>query len=130
MGKVQTFEDLIVWQKARALCKTIFSLSRENEFSKDWRFKGQILSSSGSIMDNIAEGFGRSSSKEFVQYLLIAHGSAMETKSQLYRALDFKYIDERAFAELQAQISEIGKMIFSLFQYLKSTPIKGQKHKQ
>lgn len=89
---IKKFEDLGVWQEARELCKEIFNLISEGDFSKDYALINQINRSSGSVMDNIAEGFGRSGNKEFIQYLSISKASCMEVKSQLYRALDRNYL--------------------------------------
>jgi len=88
MSKVERFEDLKVWQLARVLCKEIHELTMKEAFSKDFKLIGQIKSSSGSIMDNIAEGFERDGNKEFIQFLSISKGSCGETRSQLYRAID------------------------------------------
>ena len=89
---IKKFEDLGVWQEARELCKEIFNLISEGDFSKDYALINQINRSSGSVMDNIAEGFGRSGNKEFIQYLSISKASCTEVKSQLYRALDRNYL--------------------------------------
>lgn len=83
MATIQTFEDLQVWQKSRSMCKEIYTLTHEGGFARDYALRDQINRSSGSIMDNIAEGFGRQSNKGFVNFLTIASGSALEVKSQL-----------------------------------------------
>lgn len=83
MATIKRFEDLEIWQIARRLCKEVFNLTNKGPFLKDFKFRDQIRSSSGSIMDNIAEGFERSSRLEFVNFLSIAKGSAGETRSQL-----------------------------------------------
>ncbi len=88
MSTFRKFEDLEIWQLARKLCNNIFTITEKGSFQNDYRFKDQIKSSSGSIMDNIAEGFGRGGNKEFVNFLSIAIGSCTECCSQLYRALD------------------------------------------
>jgi len=88
MATITRFEDIIAWQKARVLCIAINAYTRKEVFSKDFRLVSQIKSSSGSAMDNIAEGFERGGNKEFIQVLFIAKGSVGETRSQLYRALD------------------------------------------
>jgi four helix bundle protein len=88
MATITKFEDLEVWQIARTLSRLIYSLSAKGNFSKDYALKNQIHSSSGSAMDNIAEGFGRAGKIEFIQFLGFSNGSACEVKSQLYRALD------------------------------------------
>ncbi|MEP7251300.1 MAG: four helix bundle protein [Ginsengibacter sp.] len=83
MATIQKFEDLKVWQKARLICNEVFLLTTEGAFSKDFGLKDQINRSSGSIMDNIAEGFGRKGNLEFINFLTYANGSACECKSQL-----------------------------------------------
>ncbi len=88
MATINQFEDLKVWQKSRVLCSEIFSLTLTGNFSKDFGLKDQINRSSGSIMDNISEGFGRKGNLEFINFL----GSACETKSQIYRTFDRNYI--------------------------------------
>lgn len=129
MAKVLTFEDLKVWQKARLLCSRIFIIIQTESFAKDYKLKQQINGSSGSIMDNIAEGYGRKGNKELIQYLCIANGSVMETKSQLYRALDRGYIDIKEFSELEELCNEISKMLYSFMKYLTTSSMKGQKSK-
>jgi four helix bundle protein len=86
MATIKKFEDIEAWQKARVLCQEIYRISREGQFAKDFALRNQICASSGSIMDNIAEGFERGGRKEFIQFLGIAKGSSGEVKSQLYRA--------------------------------------------
>ena len=88
MATIQSFEDLKTWQKARFLCKEIFLLSSKGNFSKDFELKNQINASSGSIMDNIAEGYGRKGNVAFINLFSYARGSASECKSQLYSAFD------------------------------------------
>ena len=97
--------------------------------SKDFRIKDQIRGSSGSIMDNIAEGFERASKLEFVNSLSVAKGETGELKSQLYRCLDNHYIGQLLFDELYGLADEITKMITSFISYLNKSMIKGQKFK-
>jgi four helix bundle protein len=118
---VKTFEELDIWKEARALSKNVFELTENMDFSKDMRFISQIRSSAGSIMDNIAEGFDRGGNKEFVQFLSIAKGSCSETRSQLYRAIDFGYISTKYGEELISKTIELGNKIGALIQYLKTS---------
>jgi len=83
---IERFEELDVWQDARELCVMIKELCNKDSFAKDYTLRNQILSSSGSIMDNIAEGYERGGNKELIQFLYIAKGSCGETRSQIYRA--------------------------------------------
>ena len=88
------FEDLDIWNEARELCKFIKVLTSLNHFQKDYRLCDQIRSSSGSVKDNIAEGFDRGGNKEFLQFLWISKGSCAEVRSQSYRAFDYEYISD------------------------------------
>lgn len=125
--QVQGFDELRVWQHARQLCLQIWDLTILPPFSKDWGLKDQINRASGSIMDNIAEGFGRGGNKEFIHFLFIANASCKEVQSQLYRALDRKHIDEQTFHQLQQQTNTIGKMLTKFIQHLKNSNLKGKK---
>jgi four helix bundle protein len=94
MTNVRRFEALICWQKARILANTIHSLTRHSEFSKDFRLRDQILDASGSVMHNIAEGCDSGTDPEFIRFLKMARRSGSEVQSELYLALDRKYIKE------------------------------------
>ena len=129
MATISRFEDLEIWQKARVLTKRVFILSKKEKFAQDFRFRSQILSSSGSIMDNIAEGFERGGNNEFKQFLSIAKGSAGETRSQIYRAFDFEYISENDFEELVPEYENLSGKIKNFMTYLQNSEIKGIKFK-
>ena len=127
MATFKRFEDLEIWQLARKLCVNIFEITEKGPFLKDFRFRDQIKSSSGSIMDNIAEGYGRGGNKEFVNFLSIALGSCNECRSQLYRAIDWKYISEDEF-NINSQIClEIISKSGGLISYLKNSEYRGTK---
>lgn len=125
--KIEKFEDLDIWQEAREFSRQIFQITNTGLFSKDFQFRNQIRSSSGSIMDNIAEGFERSGRKEFIQFLSIAKGSCGETKSQLYRASDAEYINKETCTDLISMTNTIAKKIDRLIQYLKKSNYSGAK---
>ena len=129
MSTVKRFEDLEIWQLARKYASSIKQLTLEPQFSKEFKFIDQIKGSSGSVMDNIAEGFGRGSRLEFINFLGIAKGSLDESKSQLYRGMDHNLISKSAF-DLHYQIAEtISAKIISFIIYLNRTTIKGPKFK-
>lgn len=130
MATLKSFEDIQAWQKARTLSQAIFNLTSEGPFSKDYSLKDQINRASGSIMDNIAEGFERGGNKEFIQYLSYAKGSAGEVRSQFYRAFDRGYLSSEVHNELSGQILEITRMISGLMSYLKKSELKGIKYIQ
>jgi four helix bundle protein len=129
MATIKKFEDLEIWQLARKLCLEIYELTLREKFLKDYSLKDQIRASSGSIMDNIAEGFERGGNKEFKQFLSIAKGSSGETKSQLYRAYDRKYLNENELKEYLEKIYNLAKKISNMMSYLSHTTYKGQKFK-
>ena len=129
MATIKNFEELKIWQKAKTVCKIIYHLTSESKFSKDFALKDQINRSSGSIMDNIAEGFGRNGNMEFINFLTYANGSAYECKSQLHRAFDRNYITLETQNELFQTIDEITKMLGPLISYLNSCEIRGIKFK-
>lgn len=129
MSTIKDFRDIEAWKKARILCSDIYEISNKTDLSKDYSLKDQIRRSSGSIMDNIAEGFERDGRKEFIYFLSIAKGSCGEVVSQLYRTFDQKYIDKEQFDELLDKSTEVGKMIGSFMNYLKNSEYKGKKFK-
>ena len=128
MGDIHKIEDLRVWQNARVLCKTIYTLTHKEGFEKDFRFVQQIRAAAGSIMDNIAEGYGRGGNKEFIQFLSIAKGSTQEVLSQLYRAYDVQHITEQEFTETKQLLNTISVMLHNLIERLKQSDIKGSKY--
>ena len=129
MATIKRFEDINAWQKARILNNKIGDVIDKGQFKKNFRLIGQIEGSAGSIMDNIAEGFERSGNKEFIQFLYVAKGSCGELRSQLYRALDRKYINQQEFDELYKMVVEIIVMIQKLIDYLEQSELKGNKYK-
>jgi four helix bundle protein len=126
---VQRFEELEVWKNARLLCIKIRDLSVNTPLAKDYSLKDQILRSSGSIMDNIAEGFERDGKKEFIQFLYIAKGSLGETRSQLYRCFDAKHITDEQLNDHLNDCLNLSAQIKKFINYLVSTDMPGHKKK-
>lgn len=127
MATFHQFEDLPVWQEARSLAREINVIIQRESFSKNYRLKNQMDGSSGSVMDNIAEGFERNGNKEFIQFLSIAKSSCGELRSQLYRAFDFGHISQTeldSFLQLSLQLS---RNLSSFGNYLKKSEMKGSK---
>ncbi|HVK98086.1 MAG TPA: four helix bundle protein [Flavisolibacter sp.] len=130
MSTVKKFEDLEVWQISRKLSQLIYPLTFIEPISKDFRFKDQIRGTCGSIMDNIAEGFGRGSKLEFINSLTIAKGEVEELKSQLYRGLDNDYFSHSSFNTFYECADLLTKKVGSFIIYLYRSNIKGQKFKE
>ena len=130
MATINRFEDLEIWQEARRLAKEIHLIAIETDLKSDFRFKEQIKSSSGSVMDNIAEGFERDGNLEFRQFLSIAKGSSGETRSQLYRIFDFGYINEPKFELLKKDYENLSGKIKNFITYLNKKDFKGNKFQQ
>jgi len=118
--KYKRFEELPCWQKARALCRAVFDLINQKEFRKDFSLKNQIWAASGSVMDNIAEGFDDGSTREFIRFLGYSQRSSSEVQSQLYRAFDCKYINQDQFDSTYGLASDCRKQIKGLRKYLRN----------
>ncbi|HEY6504205.1 MAG TPA: four helix bundle protein [Chitinophagaceae bacterium] len=129
MATIKKFEDLEIWQMARSLCKKVYPLTLKEPISKEFRLADQIKGSSGSVMDNIAEGFDRGSRLEFINSLSIARGETGELKSQLYRCLDNNFISQQLFDDLYKEADELIRKISAFIDYLNKSSIKGQKFK-
>jgi four helix bundle protein len=129
MSTWKSFEDIEVWQLASEFCNDIYKIVQYDGLKNDYRLKDQINGSSGSIMDNIAEGFERNGNKEFVNFLSIAKGSAGEPRSQLYRIIDRKYISQEEFETLLIKVKNISGKLQNQMTYLKNSEFKGTKFK-
>jgi four helix bundle protein len=114
LSKINRFEDLIAWQKARELTRAIYQVTRSGAFARDLGLARQVQSAAVSIMSNIAEGFERRGRREFQQFLFTAKGSCAEVRSQLYVAFDIGYIEESDFHRLLAQAEEVGRVVGGL----------------
>ena len=117
--KYKRFEELPCWKKARELCQAVFVLISRGNFGKDIGLKNQIWGAAGSTMDNIAEGFEDGSSREFIRFLGYSQRSCSEVQSQLYRALDCKYINQIEFAKVYDLASECRKQVKRFRKYLR-----------
>jgi len=127
VAKIERFEDIEAWQKARELTRQIYDASNDGPFARDFGLRDQIRRASVSIMSNIAEGFERGTNKEFIQFLYIAKGSSGEVRSQLYVAFDLGYIDKNTFETIRSELLSISRQISGFIQYLQSSPMQGGK---
>ena len=119
--KIQNFEDINAWQKARALTNKIYNLTSVGDFSRDFGLRDQIQRSSVSIMANIAEGFDSDSNQSFINFLGYALRSASEVQSHLYVALDQSYISEEDFDNMYDEVKEVKNLISGFRRYLRNT---------
>ena len=127
--KIERFEDIKAWQEARVLTTMIYAaVGSDRDFASDHGLREQIRRAAVSIMSNIAEGFSRRTTKEFVQFLFIAKGSVAEVQSQLYVDLDQGYTNQERFGELYAKSDEVARLISGFITYLlnkdKPQPLK------
>jgi len=130
MARIQKFEELEAWKKARDMGKAICRVTSTGSFSRDFGLRDQIRRARVSAMSNIAEGFERGGDKEFRQFLAVAKGSVGEVKSQLYVALDAGFLTAKAFDDLYALATETSRLIAGLMRYLKDSDFKGVKYKE
>ena len=117
--KIQRFEDLQCWQKARQLTNLIYDLTDRPTFTKDFRLRDQVRDAAGSTMHNIAEGFDSGTDLEFIRFLKISRRSASEVQSELYLALDRKYITEQERRQAHDLATETKRLINGLIAYLR-----------
>ena len=125
MDKIEQFEDLIAWQKARVLTKAIYDFTQQGNFARDYALTNQIQRAAISIMSNIAEGFERGGRSEFHQFVVIAKASCAEVRSQLYIALDAGYLTQAEFTQLMTQAREVARILGGL-----RASIDGQRQNQ
>ena len=116
--KIETFEDLQVWQKGIELVKQVYLLTKDGDLSKDFGLRDQLRRASVSVPTNIAEGFERYSRKEYVHFLNIAKGSAGEVRSLLRVALEVGYLDKSKYDELYSYAIGLSRMLSTQIQAL------------
>ena len=129
MATFQTFEDIEAWQRARELVREIYTMTNQGSFAGDFVLRSQIRRAAISVLSNIAEGYERSGTHEFMQYLAVAKGSAGEVRAQLYVAQDQRYISPQGFKRVFSLASRTSQLIGGLILYLREAGIKGTKYK-
>jgi four helix bundle protein len=128
MGKVTRFEDLKCWQAARALVKEVFLACEEGKLAKDFETRGQIKRAALGAMNNIAEGFGRFSNKDFVRFLGISKSSTLEVQSMLYVLDDISYLTPEKINSIRAKAEETKNLTLGLINYLTKRTIGSPEH--
>ena len=129
MATIKCFEDIEAWKLARAFYNVISNYIDEGKFKRNFGLIDQLERASGSVMDNIAEGFERGSRGEFIVFLGYSKSSAGEVRSQLYRALDTKYISQNEFDHLYNLIIHISSCIQKFIEYLLKSQVAGVRKK-
>ncbi|HRQ33860.1 MAG TPA: four helix bundle protein [Anaerolineales bacterium] len=119
--KIEKFEDIRAWQQARELTNQVYDLTEQVRFSKDFRLRDQIQGAAGSIMHNIAEGFDDGSDAEFIHFLKYSRRSASEVQSEIYLALDRKYITREDVQKVYDMATTNKKSINAFIAYLRKS---------
>ncbi len=129
MAGITRFEEIEAWKTARQLTNLIYRISEQGSFAKDYGLKDQIRRASVSVMSNIAEGFESRTDTQFINYLGHAKGSSGEVRSQLYVALDLKYISQEQFAEAYEFADKTSRQVSRFIDYLESHP-RGRRYSE
>jgi len=129
MSKIERFEDIEAWQRARELALEVYTACRSGPLRRDFGLRDQTTRAAVSVMANIAEGFGRRTNKDFANFLYTAKGSAMEVISHLYVALDQQYITQDQFDAIRTGYNEVTGKLIGFIRYLESTPDRFNKGK-
>ena len=129
MATIKRFEDIEAWKLSRIMCEKLGLIIESGAFKSGYKLVNQIDASSGSIMDNISEGFERGTRAEFIQFLGYSKGSCGEFRSQIYRALDRKYLTKEQFDEFYVMAVRISAMLQKLIEYLQKTEVQGVRKK-
>ena len=127
MAHYTSYQDLDIYKLAREVANEVWGLIVKTPLGNDYKLRDQINGSSGSIMDNIAEGFGRGGNKEFINFLSYARGSCCETETQLQRALDREHFSEMQYQILFSKTENLNSQISKFMNYLKASARKGPK---
>jgi four helix bundle protein len=117
---IKRFEDTDVWKESRKLVNMIYNLTNEDLFKKDFGLREQIQKAAVSCMSNVAEGFDSDTKQQFVQLLSYTKRSASEVQSEIYVALDRKYITKEEFEEVYNQAKSVRKLANGFIRYLRT----------
>jgi four helix bundle protein len=129
MNKIERFEDILAWQKARVLTNEIYAITNTGDFRNDFGLRDQIQRAAVSTMSNVAEGFERGGDKEFIQFLSHSKGSCGEVRSDLYVALDQGYLTSDNFKNVYEQSLEVSRLLSGFMSYLRTSDYRGKKYR-
>ncbi len=118
MTKINSYRDLIVWQKSMSLVTEMYGITQQFPGQEMYGLTNQMRRCSVSIPSNIAEGYGRNSTGDYKRFLQIAVGSLFELQTQIEIAFNLKYLSETTFHELFEKLKELDRMIISLINKL------------
>ena len=124
----KNFEELAIWQLARRVTCDIYSFGRTTALSRDYGLRDQMQRAAVSVMSNIAEGFERGGNQEFIQFLYIAKSSSGELRSQIYVALDQRYVSSTEAEKILITLKHLSVMIKRLVDHLKQSNFRGPKY--
>ena len=124
MATIKRFEDLDCWKASRALARHVYKLCDEGRLSKDFDPRSQFRRAAASTMNNIAEGFGRYSNKEFIRFLEYSQSSSRELKSMSYLLRDLEYVSDSGLDELEKLIEDHLNLIMGFIRYLSRSTSK------
>ncbi len=122
MSAIRKFEDLECWQEAKQLVVGVYLISKDGPLSKDFGARDQVRRAAISVMNNIAEGFGRESNREFARFLEISQSSCMEVKSMLYLFDHLNYSSPETLQQLHAKTDRVKALTRGLIKYLRANP--------
>jgi four helix bundle protein len=120
---LKNYQELKVWQKAYALCLVIYQMTTKYPSEEKYGLSSQLKRAAVSVPSNIAEGYGRKSIREYIQFLYVAYGSICEIETQLLLTKDLKYIGEKFYSEIRLQLSEVERMLKALIKSLEKKTI-------
>jgi len=129
MARIEQFENLEAWKKARELAKAVYAITSDGDFARDFGLLDQVRRAAVSVLSNIAEGFERGGDKGFSQFLAVAKGSCREIRAQLYVALDQHYISKEQFDTLSHSALQVSRLLAGLMKYLWDSKYRGSKFK-
>ncbi|MBM3246588.1 MAG: four helix bundle protein [Candidatus Omnitrophica bacterium] len=122
---IKQFEDIDVWKEARKLVNMVYNLTNKGLFKQDFGLKEQIQKAAVSCMSNVAEGFDSDTKQQFIQMLSYTKRSSSEVQSELYAAIDRKYITEKEFGDTYNQAKSVRKLANGFMRYLKNNRLTG-----